>query len=403
MILIALLYGWREVQQGQLAYRPQGTRNALLENPVVNTGTLVLDVNVPARVVIDEHFRGLVPGSRPFSFSLEPGTHTVSIQADGYGEQKFTLALEAGKTVHRTVSLPPVAPNVPNALVGPKEFIRAVKNARDGASIALEPGEYRLPEGLTITRSITLIGAGRDKTRIVSDAELFVVKFDAQGSLAASDLSFIHDGTGKADVVVIENGSFSFERCGFSGGIRNPEKDATTGDGLWVRDNARGRITDSLFSGNGLHGLEIQGSASLTLDGNTFERNKEDGFVFFDDSTGMARNNTSRENGLHGVSVAERANPTLEGNVLENNKEVGLRYSGTASGTARLNIARNNGLSGLTVNDSARPTLTGNVLRENGSYGLYIARDARPILQKNITKNNKKGDLEDLRPAQIKP
>ena len=397
-ILIALWYGWREVQQGQLAYRPPNAPRALIApSDATGSGKLMLSVNVPAEVLMDHLAPRIVPGGRPFGLSLKAGTHSVVVKADGYLEQELTLVLKAGETVERTVSLTPIPLN-PAALVEPKDFAKAVQTAKDGASIALKAGEYRLPRGLTIARSITLIGAGRDETRIVSDGEIFVLKFDSPGSFTARDVSFAHDGTNKADVVVIENGNFNFERCGFSGGIRNPEESATTGDGLWVRGNARGTINRSAFFQNGLHGLEVQGSARLTVESNTFERNKEDGLVFFDATTGTVRANTSRDNGLHGISVAENASVSLQANILEQNGEVGLRYSGSAGGTASLNVIRKNGLSGITVNDSASPSLTGNILRDNGSYGLYIAKNARPTLNANSIKNNAKGGIEDLRP-----
>jgi serine/threonine-protein kinase len=334
VILIALLFGWREVQQGKLAYHPEPhTRNALIATP---------------------------PRVTP-------------------------------------------QPRVLNKVIKPEDFVRAVETARDGAILELGAGEYRLVQGLEITRSITLIGAGRDKTRIVSDDEIFVLKFDASGTFTARDLSFEHDGSQKADVVVIENGSFEFERCQFSGGIRNPEQDPTTGDGLWVRHKARGRVSQSVLSDNGLHGLELQGSANLTLQGNTFERNKENGLAFFDNTSGVARGNTSRKNGLHGISVAEQASPRLENNIFELNTEVGLRYSGTASGAATGNTVGQNGLSGIVINDSARPSLEGNRLVGNGSYGLYISENAHPNLGQNDLSGNKLGNLKDLRSGKAKP
>ncbi len=403
VIALALLFAWREVQQGHLAYHPQQrTRNAFV-NTVDGSSTLMLEVNVPAQVTVDNHKQSIVPGGKPFALSLEAGTHTVSVQADGFLKQQFTVTLNPNETVTRTIDLPPNNASTQPKRIEPKDFVRAVQTARDGAVLELGEGDYRLGNGLEIKRSITLQGAGRTKTRVVSGDEIFVVKFDASGAFTAQDLSFEHDGKSKSDVVVIENGSFSFERCQFSGGVRNPEKDATTGDGLWVRGNAKGRVSQSVFSGNGLHGLEVQGTAKLTLQGNIFERNTEDGLVFFDDSGGTVMGNTSRQNGLHGISVAEQAKPTLENNLFERNTELGMRYSGTASGTASGNIARKNGLSGIAVNDSARPTLEGNQLLENASYGLYIAANARPTLDKNVLSENALGNLKDLRSGKAKP
>ncbi len=333
VIALALLFAWREVQQGHLAYHPQQrTRNAF--------------VTTPQPKVIE-----------------------------------------------------PPQPK----LIEPHDFVRAVETASDGATLRLREGVYRLPAGLYVTRSITLQGAGLEKTRIISDDFDYVLKFTGQGRFTAQDVSFEHDGTRKSDVVSVEGGWIQFERCRFSGGIRNTGKQATTGDGLWVRGSTRGSIHQSEFVNNGLHGLEIQGTANLSIEVSTFERNTEDGLVFFDHTTGVAQGNTSRKNGLHGISVAEQANPKLVGNILERNTEVGLRYSGTASGAASGNIARKNGLSGIVVNDSASPTLEQNVLSGNASYGLYIAADARPTLDKNDLSENALGNLKDLRSGKAKP
>lgn len=407
VILIALLFGWREIQQGNLAYRAKpGSKNGLVSPPTptpAGPSTLMLDINVPAQVVVDHRAPSIVPGGRPFPLNLEPGTHSIGVKADGYLEQQFAVTLKPGETIARTIKLSAKRTNASGKPVEPWEFAQVLEKARDGAILELHAGDYRLANGLEIKASIRLLGAGRDKTRIVSDDENYVLKYSGQGTFSAQDLAFEHDGTRAADVVAIDSGVIQFERCRFSGGIRNTGKQATTGDGLWVRGTTRGSVIQSEFADNGLHGLEMQGRANLSIQSSSFTKNAEDGFVFFDHTTGVARDNTSRENGLHGVSVAEQADPRLENNNLERNKEVGLRYSGTASGTASGNTARRNGLSGLAVNDSARPTLEKNVLAENGSYGLYIAKDARPTLSDNVMTGNKSGNTQDLRSARAAP
>lgn len=395
VILIAAFYGWREFSDGRWAF-----------GAVQQPATLVLRSNLPATVTIGGQVRGQVAATRPLQLELDPGAYAIQFSSQITEALELRVRLRSGQRLEQQVKLKPrAAQNLTNVRVRDvDELLLAVRNAPTGANVTLEAGEYVLPQGLEIKKPVTLIGQGRDTTRMVSEAGGFVVKFDSWGVFAARGIRFEHRGKQPSDVLVVEKGTIEIEACQFTGAVRNAGQQANFGDGLWVRGIVLGTVTDSVFDNNGLHGVELQEKARLTLQGNTFERNTQNGLSFFGESGGEARNNTSRLNGLHGISINGDALVRVEGNTLEQNTEVGLRYSGNAWGTASGNIIRDNKLSGIAVNDTARPTLISNTSTDNGSYGLYVAQTARALIGTgNVFRNNAKGDVQDLRKPRPRP
>jgi parallel beta-helix repeat protein len=398
VMLIAAFYGWREFSNGRWTFGPTP--------PPVQVATLVVRSNLAASVLVNGQSRGVVTKTSPVKLELDPGTYTVRLVSQITDPHEFQITLGAGERLERQVTLAlRISGNLADVRVRTNdELVRAVAVARTGAKITLEAGEYLLPQGLELKKPVTLIGQGRDNTRVVSEAGRFVVKFDSWGVFAVRGIRFEHRGRQPSDVLVVEKGTIEIDACQFTGAVRNAGQQANFGDGLWVRGIVLGTVKDSVFDNNGLHGLELQEKARLTLQGNTFERNTQNGLSFFGESGGEARGNTSRLNGLHGISVNEDALVTVLNNTLEQNTEVGLRYSGNAWGTASGNIIRDNKLSGIAINDRARPTLIANTSTGNGSYGLYVAQTARALIGAgNVFRNNAKGDVQDLRKPVTRP
>ncbi len=392
VILIAAFYGWREFSDGRWAFGPT--------SPPARAATLVVRSNLAASVLVNGQSRGVVTNTSPVQLELDPGTYTVRLVSQITDPHEFQITLGAGERLERQVTL---APRISSSFADVRvrtndELVLAVAALKAGARITLEAGEYRLPRGLEIKKPVTLIGQGRDTTRIVSEAGGFVVKFDSWGVFAARGIRFEHRGKQPSDVLVVEKGTIEIDACQFTGAVRNAGQRANFGDGLWVRGIVLGTVKDSVFDNNGLHGVELQNNARLTLTGNVFERNAQNGLVFFDQTGGEARGNTSRLNGLHGISVNEDALVMVANNTLEQNAKVGLRYSGNAWGTASGNTVRDNKLSGIAVNDKAQPTLIANTSTGNGSYGLYVAQTAGALIGAgNVFRNNARGDVQDLR------
>ena len=95
----------------------------------------------------------------------------------------------------------------------------AIRNVPAGATLHLASGTHRLYTPLVLTDDIVLEGEGMDVTRIVCDREECVVRFSGKGRFQAQDLSFVHEGSRWANVVVVDDGQISLLRCRFTGGV----------------------------------------------------------------------------------------------------------------------------------------------------------------------------------------
>lgn len=226
-----------------------------------NRGSLAAGLSVEVKVFVD--ITGLAAGTYQ-------GRITVTApQAQGSpAVVKVSLQLEAK----------------PRTLRVPKEFstIReAIDSARDGDTILIGPGTYR--ENLKITKSLTLRGAGQEKTviegaragypvvRVESDSKIKVQledlaltgaqKFSEDQECAVEYPKWIcPDGLqarGKAQVTLTH--------------VRVSDNRVT--DGLFLLDSSQVTLKDSQVSGNGYDGLLVEDDVQVTIEGSLIEGN----------------------------------------------------------------------------------------------------------------------------------
>ena len=247
-------------------------------------------------------------------------------------------------------------------------LLDALRAAQDGATITLGAGTYRLDSAYTITRSLTLVGAGADQTAIVSDLESFVVNAQAQGSFAASGITFSHEGEKPADVVRVFGSEVDVHDCRFTGGVTESDT-GTVGSGLAL-EGVSGSVRDCEAADNGLDGILLKLNAEPTLEGNRCHGNGANGIAYLGKAAGMARRNECAANGLHGILVKEDAHPTLEENTCTENEQCGIGYFGRAAGEARGNECSGNKVDGVCVLAEAKPLLENNTLHDNTDSGI---------------------------------
>jgi len=267
----------------------------------------------------------------------------------------------------------------------------AIARCAEGARIRLPSGTYRLKKPLEITKPVELIGDGMDTTQVVCDGEGYVIKVTAP-RFTARGISFEHDGSQWADVVVINSASVTVEECRFRGGVRD-EQNKRGGAGVWAYGAATGLIKSCRAIQNDLHGIELSGLVEILLMGNTCEENKRSGIACSQNATGSAQNNVCRNNGYYGIGVQGHAAPTLEGNTCDGNKQAGILYSENAGGTARKNVCRNNGYQGIGVQGEAAPTLEGNICEGNNHWGIAYLEKAAGIARRNVCRGNRDGQI----------
>ncbi|MBN1451840.1 MAG: right-handed parallel beta-helix repeat-containing protein [Anaerolineales bacterium] len=314
---------------------------------------------------------------------------------------------------------------------------QAISNAPEFATITLGPGTYNLIGRLDVKKSVTLVGAGLDKTEIVASLPDYVVFFRGGYGFVVEDLAIRHKGEVGADSVVVSDGTFTFTRCKFVGAV--PREGEIEGAGLKISssaqvvvqnsvfednyvgivargkslvtleenvvtknqtgiayaDNASGGIRRNQCSENELFGILVVGEAHPFLEENTCIKNGA-GIAYMDNSSGWARGNQCSENEYFGIFITSQAQPTLEENICMNNK-TGIAYIEFAEGMSRGNQCSSNEDAGISVADQAKPKLIENICSDNGLFGLIVEETTNPELIENDCRGNNKADILDLR------
>ncbi len=246
---------------------------------------------------------------------------------------------------------------------------QALAAARPGATITLGPGSHRLIRALEIGKSIKLVGAGMDKTEILSGAPGYLLSFTGSGSFAAEGITFQHDGTQMADVVVIKSGSVDLTNCRFTGAVY--EEGEGNRAGLRFRGAARGTVENCVASDNDNTGILVEQQAEPELRGNICSNNGVVGIGYTDLAGGLAIENECTGNSI-GIGVAVKSEPTLERNRCNDN-DYGIAYVENGGGEARGNECSGNKV-GIAVGNGSTVALTDNDCRDNSEEDI---RDSR--------------------------
>ena len=203
--------------------------------------------------------------------------------------------------------------------LSPGESIQqAIDDAPPGAVICLGEGTWE--ENLVIRKSVTLRGAGADKTVIRSAWESRPVVW-----IEGSEIEVILEG------------------LTLTGGEQ----------GLMAEDSAQVTLQDCQVSGNGWAGLSVGSSAQVTLQDSKVLEN------------------------LLGLCVWDSARVTLQDSTVSGNRDDGLSVGSSARVSLQDSQVSGNGGDGLYVQDSAQVTLQDCQVSGNGEDGLHVGGSAQ--------------------------
>lgn len=309
----------------------------------------------------------------------------------------------------------------------------AVAAAQECATLKLPAGTYLLDMPLVVSRSIRIVGSGRDATRIVYEGCESVLTCEGEVTFAASALTFEHRGPLPGSVVNVQCEAIDFRDCCFTGGVVGGD---SGGDGLYLRGKTRGAVIGCIFTANTGVGLWVDEQAAPLLQDNTFSENHE-GICYIGESGGSAHRNRCIHNqtGIHiyrtshplilenrcesnlwlGIVISDEALPILDGNLCSGNASHGIYYcTSVAGGVARRNRVTGNGQVGIWLTERAQPRLeynecegnrqsgivytayTGgvcvsNTCAGNSGHGIELQGSAQPTLEKNTCQKNRSG------------
>jgi len=253
----------------------------------------------------------------------------------------------------------PVPTPIPADVVHPPggNLVQAIDRAADGARLRLAAGKFSLPRALEIKKSITLVGVGREQTRITGEVEGYLV-YASGGKLTLEGLTLEHTGRRPADVLVSST-TLEVRNVRIAGGLTDPAGDG--GNGIVLLGGADATLEGCVSEQNAASGLFLSETARVFSTGSQFIHNGSCGIAFFGHSSGLIRKNICTSNSLHGIVVTDEAQPILEENTFERNKECGVAFLGRSRGRAFDNVANGNALHPFYVSRDSKPSLQGNV------------------------------------------
>lgn len=198
----------------------------------------------------------------------------------------------------------------------------SLQKAPDGATLHLEPGKYRLAQGLRLEKSLTLTGKARSNTEISARDGSYVLLFDGAGASQLQGLTLRQDGRDgtRRDVVRVVRGTLDAKDCAFTGAKSDH---ATAGSGVDVKGNARATIVDSEAMRDG-EGFTVEGSSRVALTRCSAHDNQVQGIFVGDHGVATIGSCTCSKNQACGIWVMDKASAACHSNRCTHNGEFGL-------------------------------------------------------------------------------
>jgi parallel beta-helix repeat protein len=267
----------------------------------------------------------------------------------------------------------------------------AVQKAQAGDIVLLPEGKLELARELVIDKALTLRGAGRDKTHVISTAANFGIQFTGQGPWTVENIQFTHTGNAPADVLLVSSGALAMNECGITGGKKD-ETSPNRGHGLNVQQADAISVNNCVVKGVDSIGILIVGQerGQYTITSCSVE-NCERGIVI---SSGKFQITKSTVEKCRNVGILIRGESTtgqVEGSIIRGNGSYGVEVSGRARAGLHKNQAIANALHGLAVYDEADVHTEGNVCTGNGHYGIEYHNDAKGLCRDNTCTQNSIG------------
>ena len=340
-------------------------------------------------------------------------------------------------TLAPTLTATPLpSPTPPPSITPDQDLAEVVAAAGEGDTIYLAAGEFTLAQGIEISKTLTLVGAGSDQTMIKFSApgEGFsaAIMYSGSGSLSIQGVKLSYGGADPATVVYVKSGSLSLQDCYIHGATlsdsgsqlgalhlandvvasvvdsqiagsverANAEAPEKIPGGIIMYGNSQLVIEDSeVFDSylgiyaygasqvtarrvtfrNTYAGVDLMENATASLEGNTFTNNVGFHLMLFGDTKAIATGNTfAGASTSTGVQVHENANVHLEGNTISDMLS-GIIFTDNATGEVVSNTLASFTDIGIFVNGYAAPQLDSNTISGSaypGAIGITYQENA---------------------------
>jgi parallel beta-helix repeat protein len=315
----------------------------------------------------------------------------------------------------------PTASPTPAGITADQDLAALINSAADGDVITLAPGTFILTQGMEITKSLTLVGAGTDQTIIQAEQPATDYKamliYSGTGTLTLQGLSLEYTGSKPAAVLYVKSGALGLDQCRLTGAsvsekgtqlgaiqlandsiaiIRNsailgsvdrmdPNNPQKIPGGILVSGTVNLTVENSQVSDSYL-GVYAFGNAVVTLTNNQFSNNYS-AVSLLENASGTMTNNTLA--GIDGTQIAlfNNAKLTATGNTLTNSSDgIGMQVNGSADVDFEKNTLEG-GMNGIYFGDQSTGKIVSNKISASSNVGVYVKGSSVVTLDSNILLN----------------
>lgn len=265
------------------------------------------------------------------------------------------------------------------------DLASAVAATASGGTVRLQAGTFELADALVLLRGVTITGAGRDATTLVSAAGDAVLVLTGE-PVALRGMTVRTGGDDPGSVVTGGPGAeVTIDEVRISGGVSSE-----TGEGAGVlmaegpggqegpRRRTTLRMTDSELTGNGGAGLLASGEQRVELDRVTASDNGLCGLCFVGRSDGTVQETTVTGSPA-GVLIGGAARPVLRTTTVTGG-EVGVQVLGTAAPELDRVTVAGSSRAGVVWGDTATGVARGTTCRDV-PFPLVVGPDAAPTVE----------------------
>ncbi|MEK7953472.1 pectinesterase family protein [Luteolibacter soli] len=290
----------------------------------------------------------------------------------------------------------------------------ALNAAPDNAVIHLAEGTYL--ERVTIRKPVTLIGSGREKTRIVvqgpylakngldrgdyekpeippEQAMLPAIKIETQGIVNIQGISLSMRGTPPPEGGLVETSLISAERCELN--LWNCALVGSVGNGIEAKD-AHLRMTACLVAAAWNTGIVLGDSCQADILDCTVRNCYYAGISIRPRSRAVTVAECIIESSAwHGIRYDD-CSPKLTKNLIQKNARCGIYASGDTAGEITSNVIVRNEISGISCWNESTDKIERNLFMDNKRVSLSLCGKVSPQVTGNIFSTSERGIAQSL-------
>ncbi len=263
----------------------------------------------------------------------------------------------------------------------------AVKAAKDGATIIIQPGSYN--ESLTINSSISLAGESAAQCTLTSSKGSTLTLGSACKIIG---MTLLNQSSSSTPTVKITGGSPVITNCILA---NSTPSSAPNFVAVIEIDAGTPTISNNQITGSKGMGITVFGG-NPSITGNTISGCSIYGLWCNGNSGAKVQKNTIKASGKSGIGIKAGANPSINGNTIQANGENGMLIYAEGFGVIDNNRFIDNKLVGIEVWDAQPQSISGNVFEKNHKDAIFIrGSKAKVRLGKNQFTGNGGGDVKN--------